>query len=295
MDLGAREELVAEVEEIRHRYKVVGRGEELRRILAAARAGRHILLEGPVGVGKTFLAKTVASHLGREFIRVDGDERLTEAKLIGYWDPPVVLSRGYVREAFVEGPLTRAALSGGVLFINELNRLPESAQNALLPVMDEGIIVVPHLGEFRARDGFLIVATQNPEESVGVTRLSEALRDRFVLVRLEYQPEEEEREIVRIRSGVEDPEIVASAVRIVRETREDPSIRRGASVRSAIDLASVVRQMSDRPDEGDWVTAAVMVLSPRIELRDGVTDDVESVIRDVVLRALRGASEDFHG
>ncbi len=291
--MGAQEELVAEVEEVRERYQVVGRREELRRILAAARAGRHILLEGPVGVGKTFLAKVVASHLGREFIRVDGDERLTESKLIGYWDPPIVLSRGYVREAFIEGPLTRAALSGSILFINELNRLPESAQNALLPVMDEGIIIVPHLGELRAKPGFLIVATQNPEESVGVTRLSEALRDRFVLIRLDYQSEEEEREIVRLRSGVDDPEVVSTAVRIVRETRVDPSIRRGASVRSAIDLASVVSQMNSPPSEDDWVTAAVMVLSTRVELREGLSDDVETVIRDIVLRTLRGSPPDF--
>jgi len=291
--LGAQEELVAEVEEVRERYQVVGRREELRRILAAARAGRHILLEGPVGVGKTFLAKVVASHLGREFIRVDGDERLTESKLIGYWDPPIVLSRGYVREAFIEGPLTKAALSGSILFINELNRLPESAQNALLPVMDEGIIIVPHLGELRAKPGFLIVATQNPEESVGVTRLSEALRDRFVLIRLDYQSEEEEREIIRLRSGVDDPEVVSTAVRIVRETRVDPSIRRGASVRSAIDLASVVSQMNSPPSEDDWVTAAVMVLSTRVELREGLSDDVETVIRDIVLRTLRGSPPDF--
>ena len=291
--MGAQEELVAEVEEVRERYQVVGRREELRRILAAARAGRHILLEGPVGVGKTFLAKVVASHLGREFIRVDGDERLTESKLIGYWDPPIVLSRGYVREAFIEGPLTKAALSGSILFINELNRLPESAQNALLPVMDEGIIIVPHLGELRAKPGFLIVATQNPEESVGVTRLSEALRDRFVLIRLDYQSEEEEREIVRLRSGVDDPEVVSTAVRIVRETRVDPSIRRGASVRSAIDLASVVSQMNSPPSEDDWVTAAVMVLSTRVELREGLSDDVETVIRDIVLRTLRGSPPDF--
>jgi len=291
--LGAQEQLVAEVEEVREKYQVVGRREELRRILAAARAGRHILLEGPVGVGKTFLAKVVASHLGREFVRVDGDERLTESKLIGYWDPPIVLSKGYVREAFIEGPLTKAALSGSILFINELNRLPESAQNALLPVMDEGLIIVPHLGELRAKPGFLIIATQNPEESVGVTRLSEALRDRFVLIKLDYQSEEEEREIVRLRSGVNDPEVVSTAVRIVRETRVAPSIRRGASVRSAIDLASVVSQMSSSPSEDDWVTAAVMVLSTRVELREGLSDDIETVIRDIVLRTLRGSPPDF--
>ncbi len=273
----------SELDEIRGRHGIVGRERELRLILMAARVGRHVLLEGPVGVGKTLLARAVADHLGREFVRVDGDERITESKLIGYWDPPSVLKMGYVREAFVEGPLTRAALAGGVLFINELNRLPESAQNALLPVMDEGIIHVPHLGILRAREGFLIIATQNPEESVGVTRLSEALRDRFVLVRLEYQSEEEEVEIVRLRASASE-EVAETAVKIVRATREDPSIRRGGSVRSAIDLAALAEEMGVSGVEG-WVEAALMVLPQRIEVF-GSQEEARSVVERIVRRVL---------
>ncbi|RLG39763.1 MAG: hypothetical protein DRN78_06275, partial [Thermoproteota archaeon] len=189
--------LIEEVEELREQYGIVGRREELLKMLVAVKTGKHVLLEGPVGVGKTLLARSVAKYLSRDFIRVDGDERLTENKLIGYWDPPMVLKKGYVDEAFIPGPLTRAAVSGSVLFINELNRLPESAQNALLPVMDEGIIHIPHLGTIKAKEGFIIIATQNPEENVGVLKLSEALKDRFVLVKLGYQSREEEIEVVK--------------------------------------------------------------------------------------------------
>jgi MoxR-like ATPase len=221
-----------EVEEIKARYGIVGRDRELAMILSAIRANRHVLLEGPVGVGKTLLARSVSEYMSRDFIRVDGDERLDENKLIGHWDPPSVLKHGYVESAFVEGPLTAAARRGGILFINELNRLPDSAQNALLPAMDEGIIGIPHLGQIRAKDGFLVIATQNPEESIGVTRLSEALKDRFVLVKLDYQSQEEEEEIVRLKSGVKREEIVKIAVSIARETRRDPAIKRGASVRA---------------------------------------------------------------
>ncbi|RLG47116.1 MAG: MoxR family ATPase [Thermoproteota archaeon] len=279
-------EALRDLGKMKRRFSIVGRDSELRKIMAAVAAGRHVLLEGPVGVGKTFLASCVASYLGRGFIRVDGDDRMTESKLIGYWDPPTVLAKGYVEEAFVEGPLTRAARTGSILFINELNRLPESAQNALLPVMDEGIILIPHLGEVRARKGFLIIATQNPEESVGVGRISEALRDRFVLVRLDYQPEEEEIEITRIRSGVDDDFIVRTAVGIARATRDDPAIRRGASVRSAIDMAALAGVMRPETEE-DWVEIASMVLGPRIEVRDGF-GSISDVIRRVVRRALGG-------
>jgi MoxR-like ATPase len=270
-----------EVEEIKARYGIVGRDRELAMILSAIRANRHVLLEGPVGVGKTLLARSVSEYMSRDFIRVDGDERLDENKLIGHWDPPSVLKHGYVESAFVEGPLTAAARRGGILFINELNRLPDSAQNALLPAMDEGIIGIPHLGQIRAKDGFLVIATQNPEESIGVTRLSEALKDRFVLVKLDYQSQEEEEEIVRLKSGVKREEIVKIAVSIARETRRDPAIKRGASVRAAIDMAVLAES-----SEMDWHEIAMMVLPKRIELREDAVGSEEEVIRRIVDRVL---------
>ncbi len=212
-------------------------------------------------------------------------------KLIGYWDPPMVLKKGYVEEAFVPGPLTRAATSGSVLFINELNRLPESAQNALLPVMDEGLIHIPHLGTLRAKEGFLIIATQNPEEDVGVLRLSEALKDRFVLVKLGYPERDEEVEIVRRHVPDIDDETAEISVDIVRSTREHPSIIRGGSVRSSIDLAKIALML--RGDGERWYSAALMVLPQRIELRDTAASK-ESLIRDIV-RSVLGEGGDFLG
>ncbi len=281
--------LLDEVEEIRQRYGIVGRKEELLRMLIAVRSGRHILLEGPVGVGKTLLARSLAEYLSRDFVRVDGDERLNESKLIGYWDPPVVLKRGYVNDAFIPGPLTRAATKGAVLFINELNRLPESAQNALLPVMDEGIIHIPHLGTIRAREGFLIIATQNPEEDIGVLRLSEALKDRFVLVKLGYPGREEEISIVRRHIPDVDLKTAEISVDIVRRTREHPSISRGGSVRSSIDLAKIASMLSG---ENGWYSAALMILPQRIEVRDSSTDK-EMLIREIVKSVLSGEDLGF--
>ena len=81
---------------------------------------------------------------------------------------------------------------GAVLFINELNRMPESVQNVLLPALDERLVSVPHVGVVDAVDGFQVVATQNPVEYVATGHLSEALRDRFEHLALEYQDAEEE-------------------------------------------------------------------------------------------------------
>ena len=281
-------ELMKQVQEIKERHGIIGRDQEIRKVLTAIRARKHVLLEGSVGVGKTLLARSVAERLGRGFIRIDGDERLTERKLVGYWDPPIVINKGYVREAFFEGPLTKAALSGSVFFINELNRLSESAQNALLPSMDEGLVMIPHLGTQKAEKDFVIIATQNPEESIGVTRLSEALKDRFVLVKLDCQSEDEEKEIVRLRAGVEDERLVENSVKIVRATRSDPSIRRGASIRAAIDLASLARAYDAEVGEDEWVEVALMILPERIGIREDLRPHREEIIERITRRAIEG-------
>ncbi len=112
---------------------MVGRQSEISRLSVALRAGKNVLLEGPVGAGKTHLALHVTQALGRPVFRIDGDSRYTEQKLSGVFDPPTVLQKGFVAEAFVPGPLVEAMQKGGVLFINEMNRLPEGVQNVLLP------------------------------------------------------------------------------------------------------------------------------------------------------------------
>src|SRR4030042_1597962 len=136
-----------EIAVIKRIYGIVGRERELELALAAVRSGRHLMIEGPVGVGKTILAIAVARHLGRAVLRVDGDERYTEQKLAGWFDPPVVLEKGYIQDAFVPGPLTEAMRSGGGLFVNEVNRWPGGAHTTPLPAMDEGMIDVPKVGE----------------------------------------------------------------------------------------------------------------------------------------------------
>ena len=137
-------------------------------------------------------------------MRVDGDDRFTESRLAGWFDPPLVLRLGYHEEAFVSGPLLRAMREGRVLFLNELNRLPEAAQNLLLPALDEGVVQVPHLGEVRAVEGFQVVATQNPAEYVATGHLSEAIRDRFEHLELGYQSAAEEEPIVTAATGCRD-------------------------------------------------------------------------------------------
>ena len=277
-----------EIKEVQERYEIIGREDELAKALAAVASNRHLLIEGVAGIGKTVIAMALARHFNRGFFKVDGDERYTEHKLTGWFDPTLVVTRGYSTETFIPGPLSQAMTDGSFLFINELNRLPEGTQNVLLPAMDEGQIVIPKLGTVTAKPGFLVVATQNPEEFVGTGRLGEALQDRFVWLHLDYQTEIEERKIVKKETKCEDETTVAIAVRIARKTREEPEIRHGASVRAAIDITQLIQRLSENaslnPDA--WVKVAIMALATKIQLQDRTTMKVEKIVEKIVASTL---------
>ena len=273
------------------RFELVGRELELSRIRACLKAGRNVLLEGPVGVGKTHLALAVTRDLGLRVFRVDGDNRYSEQKLAGWFDPPSVVKTGFGAESFVPGPLVEAMREGGVLFINELNRLPEGVQNVLLPAIDERLISIPRLGEIRAKENFLVIATQNPKEFVATSHLSEAILDRFELVVLDYQTEEEEVRIVsqslaRGKNG--EKRLPTAAVRLVRMTRNHPRIRRGASIRAAISVAEIAQVlMKEGMAFGEaFIAAVLMALPTRIEIeREAESErspraEVEELLRE---------------
>jgi MoxR-like ATPase len=251
------------IQHARRESGLIGRDRELRRLSLSVLSGRSAVLEGPVGSGKTVLASAVAHALGRTVIRVDGDGRYTEQKLSGGFDPSAVMAKGYVPEAFIPGPLVRAMKEGAVLFVNELNRMPESVQNVLLPALDEGKIQVPQLGEIKAAPGFLMLATQNPREFVATSHLSEAMLDRLDWIPVPYPFEEEERAILARVPGVQE-DVRELALALVRLTRHFPKIKRGASVRAGLALLELVAAGAEL-----W-EAARIALPTRIELQPGM-------------------------
>jgi len=277
------------VSEIQEKFKIIGRTEELRQIVLAHSVGKNILLEGNVGVGKTTLAKSIAEYYGSNdsnFYRVDCSEELLPHNLVGYYEPPLVIAKGYNEDSYKHGPLALAMLNGGCLFINEINRMPENTQNSLLTALDEGILEIPKLTTIKAHKDFFVVATQNPAAHVGVTVLGEALKDRFIWINLDYQNPEEEIQIIEQEANLTSKKITTISENVIQATRKRISIRRGSSIRGAIDLALLINQYDNSDSTSNWVEAAVMALYNKVELEDGLSQSKKEIISSIVLAVL---------
>jgi MoxR-like ATPase len=290
---------------------VVGQDETLAQILTGMACGGHVLIEGPPGVAKTLLARTLAATLGIEFARAQFTPDMLPSDLTG----TMVLRGGEL--VFRPGPVFT-----NILLADEINRTPPKTQAALLEAMQEGQVSVdgrPH----ELPQPFLVIATQNPVEYEGTYPLPEAQLDRFLLrVDIGYPDAETERAMLALpRDGivsrgladvrqVAGPEELATARReidettvsdqvagyvvdLVRRTRALPSVSLGASPRAAVHLltaARAVARLADRsfvtPDDVAGIAPAALahrlVLTPEAELeRFTSRDAVRTAIAEV--------------
>ncbi|SFB42289.1 MoxR-like ATPase [Nocardioides alpinus] len=266
--------------------EVIERAAEAELLEAALLSGAHVLLEGPPGTGKSTLLRRVATGRRIPFVMVEGNAELTPSRLIGHFDPALVLSKGYVPEIFEDGPLLEALRSGGLLYVEELNRIPEETLNVLLTAMSELEITVPRLGRVAAAPGFALVAAMNPFDAVGTARVSGALYDRTCRISMDYQSAQAEQAIVGLRTSDLDPAWRARVVELVRSTRDHDDIRFGSSVRGAIDVARLSVELGRLrgTTTDDWhvgLAAAKASLSGRIRLQDGCDRSPEQVVTEL--------------
>ena len=293
------------------RAVVVGQDEVVARVLAAFACGGHVLLEGPPGVAKTLLARTVAQTLGLQFARVQFTPDMLPSDITG-----TIVLRG-AELSFRPGPVFT-----NILLADEINRTPPKTQAALLEAMQEGQVTVDATGH-PLPSPFLVIATQNPIEYEGTYPLPEAQLDRFLMqIEVGYPSAEDERAMLALPRDGLNPAALASVRRVagapelasaraaveavtvadtvagyvvdlVRRTRALPSVTLGASPRAAVHLLSAARagaSLAGRsfvtPDDVAEIAPSVLahrlVLTPDAELeRFTGRDAVRSAIADV--------------
>ena len=304
-------------------------------ILAVMVSGRHLLLEGPPGTGKTTLAKILASRLqpmqvvegcryncepktprcpdclagrtgpgvlsvagSQRFVRVQGSPELMPEDLLGDIDPVVAMQCGiHDPRAFVPGRVQRA--NRKILFIDELNRIPERTQNTLIQVLEERTTTIAGF-EVNIPVDTVVIATQNPEDFAGVDRISETLGDRFERVQIGYPAPEQEVAILqryaRKYDGVRfDDALLSKVVAISQSTRSTEDIARPASVRASIATFEQAQAMArlngrDAVSPGDVEKAALISLEGRVEIAPNseYCDRPADLYRQMVKKGLEG-------
>ena len=294
---------------------ILGKEDVVRKVLLAALAGGHVLLEDVPGVGKTTMAMAFAKTLGLETRRVQFTSDTLPSDIIGF----SVYDRQTEQLHYQPG-----AVMTNLLLADEINRTSSKTQSALLEAMEERQVT---LGEdsFPLPSPFLVLATQNPLEQEGTFPLPEAQMDRFLFkLKVDYPAHAEEVEVLRRADGHEeavrpvlDEAAVLHAGHLAAQVRLDEAIRDyivrlvgatraghgkawkgkellrcGASPRAGLALQAASKALAlvsgrDHVLPDDVVTLAPDVLRHRLLLT--YEAEADGVSTDEVIRTLLGA------
>jgi MoxR-like ATPase len=227
---------------------------------------------------------------------VEGNAELTPARLAGHFDPAQVMEAGYSEAVWVDGPLVRALRDGRILYLEEINRVPEETLNLLVTVMSEGELTIPRLGRVEADPRFRFVAAMNPFDAVGTARISGAIYDRVCRVAMGYQTAAEEVDIAAKASDLPRSHI-EKVVEVVRASRDHSEVRVGSSVRGAVDLLMLSKDLgslrgSPPTDFEIGLDCALAALSGRIRLHESTNSTPEEVVTELWTSILGPQPED---
>lgn len=237
---------------------ILGKNREIRLALACLLARGHLLIEDVPGVGKTLLARSLATVLGLDYRRIQFTSDMLPADIIGV----SIFDQKSGTFQFQRGPLF-----ADLVLADEVNRATPKAQSALLEAMEEHQITADGI-TYKLPNPFFVIATQNPAHQIGTFPLPESQLDRFLMrIGLGYPAEPLERKLlhgnerrnmleqieqVLTRQDIFDLQAAARRVHVsdaildyaqalVRFTREAPEFQLGLSTRGTVDLMNAAR------------------------------------------------------
>ncbi|MGH8217543.1 MAG: AAA family ATPase [Steroidobacteraceae bacterium] len=241
---------------------VIGMRELIRALIIAITSRGHVLVQGPPGLGKTLLGKTLASALGGRFTRLQGTADLMPADITGVH----IFDEAARKFVLHPGPVFT-----DILLVDEINRAGPKTQSALLEAMAERQVTIDRT-TYPLAPAFLVIATQNPHEFEGTYPLPESQLDRFMMrIDVTYPGSEDEAAVLHrygtIASTAESvpsgppavtaeqiasarttidrihvaPELIAYVLGLVKATREHAQIALGLSTRGALSVLRAAR------------------------------------------------------
>jgi MoxR-like ATPase len=236
-------------------------------VFLATRLNKPVLVEGPAGVGKTELAKSLAGAVGRELIRLQCYEGLDEAKALYEWEygkqllytqvlrekiGEVLEPTKSLREAadvlrgqediffsenfLVERPILQAlqANESAVLLLDEIDRADEEFEAFLLEFLSDYQVSIPEIGTVKAEHPPVVILTSNRTRE-----LSEALKRRCLHLQLDYPSKEVELEIVQLKAPGVGEALLEELVETIQDLRT-LDLRKAPSIGETLDWAQAL-------------------------------------------------------
>ena len=279
------DQLKEKMDEARYVYD-----ETLATVLAVALAlGRPLLIEGAAGVGKTEIAKVMASALDRDLVRLQCYEGLDESKALYEWnyqkqllsiqvnmgseDKDTLTRSLFSDEYLLERPLLQSIRSERevVLLIDEIDKADEEFEAFLLELLSEMQVTIPEVGTIRARSIPFVVLTSNRARP-----LSEALRRRCAYLYIEYPDMEKELAILRAKLPHVDDRLCAQVAMAVQKLRSNEAILKKPSIAETLDWAAALDALGIRELTPDAVrTTAGFVLKNNEDIEEATRMDLD--------------------
>jgi MoxR-like ATPase len=268
----------------------------------ATRLGKPVLVEGPAGVGKTELAKALASYLGRELVRLQCYEGLDEAKALYEWNYRKQLLRIqaeasdtgweavqediFGEEFLLARPLMTAIASEEpvVLLIDEIDKTDQEFEAMLLEVLSDFQISIPELGRVESRTHPVVLLTSNNSRE-----LTEALKRRCLYLWLDYPELEHELEIVRLHAPELSETVARRLVEVIGMVRE-LDLKKPPSIAESIDWARALLLLGVKDIDADTFTETMSVIVKHRTDMDVVAERVGLKLRSPAATGPGGAN-----